>query len=156
MTGQASLAEIQAATFAAATAATRQAYPADRQLTGGALTGYLDRRSIAMVATTRPDGRPHAALSSYRRLGATFWLPTMAGAVRAVNLRSQPWMVLTVAEGDGDQHIAVIVEGSAAVITDAAQVPEPAAAAFPRSWVAAWIRLDARRLLSYADAGLVP
>jgi hypothetical protein len=29
--------------------------------------GYLDRRALAVMGSCRPDGRPHAAMSSYTR-----------------------------------------------------------------------------------------
>jgi hypothetical protein len=70
--------------------------------------------------------------------------------VRERNLRSQPWLVLVVAQGDGGDHIAVIVEGTAEVTAPAA-VPDDVTAAFPRPWIAAWIRLEASRVLSYTD-----
>jgi Pyridoxamine 5'-phosphate oxidase len=144
------LEQIQRRTFAGASGATRWAYAADQALTGPRLATYLDRRSIAVVSSARPDGRPHSALSSYVRRGTTFWLPTTAGTVRERNLAAEPWLVLVVAEGDGNEHIAVIVEGRAEVSAD---VPAEVAAAFPQPWVAAWLRLDAERILSYADEG---
>ncbi len=146
--------QIQQRTFAGATQTTRTAYPQERQLRGRRLTRYLDKRSIAVISSVRADGRPHSALSSYIRLGSAFWLPTMAGAIRTAHLRAQPWLVLVIAEGDGAEHVAVIIEGEGRVIAAGAEVPAAAAAAFPRPWVASWLRLDPQRLLSYADQGM--
>jgi pyridoxamine 5'-phosphate oxidase-like protein len=143
---------IQDRTFARVTPATLRAYPLERRLTGSRLTGYLDRRSTGVVSSARPDGRPHSALSSFLRRGATFWLPTFAGTVRERNVRTSPWLVLVVAEGEGAEHIAVIIEGPAAVIPPAA-APASVTEAFGRSWVSAWLRLDAEHVLSYADDG---
>jgi len=53
-----------------------------------------------VVGSTRPDGRPHTAMSIFIRRGTTFWLPTMAGSVRERNLRSTPWLTMVIAEGD--------------------------------------------------------
>jgi len=142
--------KLQEATFARATQATRDSYPPARRIMGEDLRGYLDRRLFAVVSSTRPDGRPHAAISSYVRRGTTFWLPTVAGSVRERNLRTQPWLVLVVAEGDRGEHIVVIVEGPVLVVAPP-DVPAEVAAAVPGAWMSAWLRLDAQRLLSHAD-----
>lgn len=144
--------QLQQRTFARSTEATRRAYPAERQLAGPRLTGYLERRALAVVGSTRPDGRPHSAISSYIRRGTTFWLPTVAGSVREGNIRACPWLVLVVVEGEDGEHIAVIVEGAAVIVAPDA-VPRDVATEFGKSWVASWLRLDAERLLSYADTG---
>ncbi|SRR5216683_1770383 len=148
------LGAIQEQTFAHATSATLYAYPPQRRLSDSQLAGYLDRRSIAVVSSARPDGRPHSALSSYVRRGATFWLPTVAGSVRERNVRAVPWLVLVVTEGDQRGHIAVIIEGTAGIVTPA-DVPADVAAAVPKTWVSTWLRLDAKRILSHADEGAV-
>jgi Pyridoxamine 5'-phosphate oxidase len=143
------LGDLQDRTFARATAATASSYPAQRRLTGAQLARYLDRRAFAVVGSTRADGRPHAAMSSYIRRDVTFWLPTMAGSIRERNLRGTPWLTMVIAEGDRGEHIAVIVEGPAEVIVPA-EVPGDVRAAVTGDWVNAWIRLKAEHLLSYA------
>jgi general stress protein 26 len=143
------LGELQELTFARATAATRTSYPPHRRLTGEQLAEYLDRRAFAVVGSSRPDGRPHTALSSYVRRGSRFWLPTVAGAVRAHNVGHQPWMTLVVTEGDRGAHIAVLLEGPAQVVEPAA-VPGDVATTIAEAWVSSWLRLDTRRVLSYA------
>lgn len=146
------LADVQERTFARATPTTLAAYPRERCLSGPELVGYLDRHSVLLVCSARPDGRPHATPSSYVRQAATFWLPTMANSVRERNVRRQPWLVLVLTEGgaEGTAHTVVIIEGSAAVVRPDA-VPAEVTARFSRSWVSAWLRLDAERVLSYAD-----
>jgi hypothetical protein len=113
---------IQDRTFARATATTLHAYPLDRRLTGARLLDYVDRRSTGVVNSTRPDGHPHSALSSYIRRDATFWLPAMPGTVRERNVRAAPWLVLVITEGDGNEHVVVIIEGQASVVAPA-EVP---------------------------------
>src|SRR5260221_13620425 len=54
-------------TFARATAATAISYPPERRLSAAQLASYLDRRTFAVVGSTRADGRPHAAMSIYIR-----------------------------------------------------------------------------------------
>jgi hypothetical protein len=146
---------LQDRTFTRATAATAVSYPAERRLSAAQLASYLDRRTFAVVASTRGNGRPHAAMSVYIRRGVTFWLPTMAGSVRERNLRGTPWLTLVIAEGDHPEHIAVIIEGPTEVVVPP-QVPEDVRAAATGDWVSSWIRLTAERLLSYADENAQP
>jgi Pyridoxamine 5'-phosphate oxidase len=143
---------IQDRSFATATAATTGSYPPENRLRGAHLGAYLDGRAFAVVGSARADGRPHAAMSSYVRRGATFWLPTVAGSVRERNLRGTPWLTMVVAEGDRGAHIAVLIEGPAeAAAPD--EVPADVRAAVSGDWISAWIRLTAQRLLSYATEG---
>ena len=105
-----------------------------------------------MVGSARPDGRPHAALTAYIRREGTFWLPTVAGSVRERNLRAAPWLTMVIAEGDHDEHIAVLIEGTAEVV-EPSLAPADVRAAVPGDWVGAWIRLTADRLMSYGAEG---
>src|SRR5215467_2284864 len=149
------LGDLQDRTFAGSTAATAVSYPPQRRLSAAQLASYLDRRAFAVVGSSRPDGRPHTAMSIFVRRGTTFWLPTMAGSVRERNLRSTPWLTMVIAEGDHPVHIAVIAEGPAEVVAPS-QVPPDVRAAATSDWVSAWIRLTAERLLSYADESAFP
>ena len=146
------LGRLQDRTFLRATAATVGSYPPERRLNAAQLASYLDRRAFAVVGSTRADGRPHAALSSYIRRDGTFWLPTVAGSVRERNLRTAPWLTMVIAEGDHDEHIAVLIEGSAEVV-EPSLAPADVRAAVSGDWVGAWIRLTADRLMSYAAEG---
>jgi hypothetical protein len=146
------LAAVQEQTFAGATSATAASYPSERRLSAGQLASYLDRRAFAVIGTCRPDGRPHAAMSSYIRQGRQFWLPTVGGSVRERNVRAQPWLTMTISEGDRGHHVVVLVEGAATVVAPA-DVPAEVLAAVTGDWVVAWIRLTAARLLSYASEG---
>src|ERR1700728_72854 len=127
------LGDLQDRTFARATAATAVSYPAERRLSAAQLASYLDRRTFAVVGSTRGNGRPHAAMSVYVRRGVTFWLPTMAGSVRGRNLRGTPWLTIVIGEGDHAEHIAVIIEGPAEVVAPP-QVPEDVKAAATGDW----------------------
>lgn len=119
------------------------------------LVTYLDRRTYAVIGTTRVDGHPHASMSMYFRHGATFWLPTVSATVRARNLRMQPWLTLVVPEAEDDDTVTVIVEGPAETL-ELDETPDDVRAAFDRDWVSAWIRLRAERLLSYAAEDASP
>lgn len=155
------LAELQDRTFDRATAATARSYPPERRLTAEQLTSYLNRREYAVVGTTRPDGRPHASMSMYIRSGSSFWLPALAGSIRARNLRTNPWLTLVVAENDDDTHIAVIAEGPAQIVS-LDDLPDDVRASTDRAWphvwkwVDVWIVLNTERVLSYAAEDAQP
>jgi hypothetical protein len=146
----ASLGELQDRSFARANAATASSYPPENRLSAAQLAAYLDRRAFAVVGSARPDGRPHAAMTSYVRRDAAFWLPTVAGSARERNVRAHPWLTLVVAEGDREDHIAVLLEGPADVLAPA-DVPADVRDANKSDWVSVWIRLRAERVLSYAS-----
>ena len=148
------LGRLQDRTFLRATAATIGSYPPERRLNAAQLASYLDRRAFAVVGSARANGRPHAAMSAYIRRDATFWLPTVAGSVRERNLRTAPWLTMVIAEGDHDEHIVVLIEGSAEVV-DPSLAPADVRAAVTGDWVSAWIRLTADRLMSYAAEGAI-
>lgn len=149
------LADVQDRTFAGATSVTVASYPPERRLSSRQLADYLDRRAFAVIGSCRPDGRPHAAMSSYVRQGRHFWLPTVAGSVRERNVRAQSWLTMTISEGDRDHHVVVLVEGAARLFAPA-DVPTDVRAAVSGDWVATWIRLTADRLLSYASEASFP
>ena len=146
---------LQDQTFTRATGATAASFPPRQRLTGAQLAGYLDRRAFAVVATTRADGRPHAAMCSYIRRGAIFWLPTVTGAVRERNVIHQPWVSLVVSQGEHREHVIVIVEGSAAIVAPG-DVPPDVRSRASSDWVGSWIRVRAERVMSYAADGALP
>ncbi|WP_432875535.1 pyridoxamine 5'-phosphate oxidase family protein [Kribbella sp. CA-245084] len=155
------LAALQDRTFAHATAATASTYPPERRLTAEQLTRYLSRREYAVVGTSRPDGRPHASMSMYVRSGTDFWLPAVAGSIRARNLTKNPWLTMVIAENDDETHVAVIAEGPADVVP-LDDVSGDVRAAVDQNWpgvwkwVNVWIVLRTERLLSYAAEDAQP
>lgn len=143
------LAGLQSRTFARADAVTAAAYPRNAQLTGAQLADFLDRRALAVVGSTQPDGRPHAMVTSYIRRGTTFWLPMVAGTAAERNLQANPWLTLTVTNDDYGGHTGIHLEGPAETAS-AGDVPRDVSAAIG-TWVRAWLRLTATRLLSHAS-----
>jgi hypothetical protein len=143
------LADLQSRTFARVSAVTAAAYPRDAQLAGVQLAAYLDERSPVVVGSTQPDGRPHAAVTSYIRRGTTFWLPMVAGTASERNLQAHPWLILTVTDGDRGGYTAIQIEGPADIVP-VDDVPRDVRAA-AGTWVRAWLRLTATRLLSHAS-----
>jgi PPOX class probable F420-dependent enzyme len=72
-------------------------------------------RSI-WLATTRPDGRPHAAPVWYvwEEPGQRLYFQTVRTSRKGRNLARQPWVVAHLLDGDD----TLILEGPAAIVTD--------------------------------------
>lgn len=147
------LAQLQEASFAHGNAAVQSSLNADRRMTGDQLAAFLDAHRYAVVASTRPSGRPHATMTSYLRMGTTFWLPTMTGTARWRNVQTHPWLSLVVTEGEGDQHAAVTLDGPAESLSLEAAPTQVRERLPDASWVTCWLRLTPRRLFSYAAPG---
>jgi hypothetical protein len=147
------LALLQDASFSRA-GAVRTTYPPERRMTGPQLAGYLTRRTYALASSTRPDGRPHAAPTLFSIYAEAFWLPTLGSAVRLGNVRAHPWLALSIIEGEGDTHAAVLTEGPAEVL---ATVPEDVRSTTELrnggslDWATHWLRMTPQRLFSFAE-----
>jgi hypothetical protein len=108
---------LQETSFNRAGPAVRNAYPPERRMTGPQLADYLTRRTYALASSTRPDGRAHAAPTLFTSYAEAFWLPTLGDALRLGNVRANPWLALSIIEGEHDTHAAVLTEGPAEVLT---------------------------------------
>ena len=149
------LARIQEASFARASDATRGAFPAERRMDGAMLLGFLGRKRYAVLATTRPDGRPQAAPVGYALVGTKFVMASLPDAQRVRNLRHEPHASVVIDQGEGDRHGVVIVEGTTRLI-EPLEAPlemrapfRDEAGTFP-DWVGILVVLTPERLLSYA------
>lgn len=75
---------------------------------------YLRSFRSLWVATTRPDGRPHATPVWYVWDGTNIYFVTNRAGQKYRNLAGQPWVV--VHAGDGDD--VIILEGPSEVVRD--------------------------------------
>lgn len=155
------LPRIQEASFARASAATRNAFPPERRMDGSSLLAFLSSRRSCVLATVRPDGRPHAAPVGYALVGTRFVFASLADATRVRNLRHRPYASIVVSHDEGDAHAVVIAEGTALIIPTleaSLEMRAPfrdASGAMP-AWVGAIIAVTPERLLSYAAPGFAP
>jgi hypothetical protein len=96
------LTSLQGRSYGSATSATTTSY---RLATGSPPLTPAGGPSRSSALAVR-DSRPHAAISTYARRDATFWLPTIVGSVRERNLDAEPGLIMTVSEGDrGRRHV---------------------------------------------------
>ena len=126
------LGRLQETSFSRAGGAVRKAYPPERRMTGPQMAGYLARRTYALASSTRRDGRPHAAPTLFSLYAEAFWLPTLGSAVRLGNVRSHPWLALSIIEGVWS--ITGLRNGGGSL-----------------DWATAWLRMTPQRLFSFAE-----
>ncbi|HEY7281236.1 MAG TPA: pyridoxamine 5'-phosphate oxidase family protein [Actinomycetota bacterium] len=106
------LADVQARAVASVSAATRDSYPEHSALDAEEIDAFVARVAFAVLSTTRPDGRPHAAPVGYLPTDDRIWMASVAGAARLRNLGEHPFASLVIVEGNRDDHVALIVEGT--------------------------------------------
>jgi nitroimidazol reductase NimA-like FMN-containing flavoprotein (pyridoxamine 5'-phosphate oxidase superfamily) len=147
--------ELQKRSFDGASAATNSAYPPESRVPGVLLDRLLRARKYIVVATTRRNGTPHAAMSSFALADGKVWLPTEAGTARIRNLRRNPHASLVLTEGEDETHAVVLMDGPVTLVPDA-DAPASSRAAWKNKfshepgWAKHWICVEPRRLFSYA------
>jgi general stress protein 26 len=153
---------VQARAMAQASAATRESYPEVSALDAEEIDAFVERVSYAVLSTTRPDGRPHAAPVGYVPTNDRIWMASVAGAARLRNLGERPLASLVVVEGNRDEHIALIVEGTVTRHPD----PEPILDDWLRdawrdrygtelTWAGSLIELEPTKVLSYGHGRVI-
>lgn len=108
----ASFAAVHEQSMRRAESPTSSSWPPESALTADELEAFFEVNRYAVLATTRADGRPHAAPIGFVVRDGRIWMASVAGAVRLRNLEHRPRASLVVFRGEGDDHVAVTVEGS--------------------------------------------
>jgi general stress protein 26 len=151
---------VQRSSYAAATAGLRSAWPEAKALRRDGLAALLDRHRYCVLATSRADGRAHAAPVAFVVHDGAFWFATASG-LRLRNLKAHAWASLVVMEGDvdsggaaGQSHVALTAEGPITLhATDNWRSFETEWLRRhdrPPTWAAALVELCPARLFSYA------
>ena len=104
----AAIAALQQASYAKARGV-KSSWPEADALNAEAIAYFLGRRRYCVLASARPDRRPHAAPVAYVVAGGNFWFASVEG-LRLRNLRATPWAALVVMENEPD-HVALTAEG---------------------------------------------
>ena len=97
----------------------------------------LDKAQVSWVTTVRADGRPHVTPLVAVWLDDAVHFTTGPGEQKAVNLASNPNVVMTTGCNTWDQGLDVMVEGEAKRVTDRATL-ERLAAAWATKWNGQW------------------
>jgi pyridoxamine 5'-phosphate oxidase-like protein len=155
----AGLLAVQRASYAAATLAFRSSWPEPDSLGREELSALLERHPYCVLATSRADGRAHAAPVAFVVHSGAFWFATTDG-LRLRNLTAHPWASLVVMEGNADvgevgqPHVALTAEGPTVLHdVDHWRTFESEWArrhTDPPTWAAALIELRPERIFSHA------
>jgi general stress protein 26 len=97
----------------------------------------LETAQLSWVTTVRADGRPHVTPLVAVWLDDAVHFTTGPGEQKAVNLASNPKVVMTTGCNRWDQGLDVMVEGEARRVTDRATL-ERLAAAWATKWNGQW------------------
>ena len=153
---------VQRSSYAAATPGLRNSWPEAEALGRDGLATLLGRHRYCVLASSRPDGRAHAAPVAFVVHEGAFWFPTVAG-LRLRNLRARPWASVVVMEGDADvgedgqPHVALTAEGPVALhpIDDwrSLETEWLRRHTDPPTWAEALAELRPERLFSHAARG---
>ena len=97
----------------------------------------LETAQLSWVTTVRADGRPHVTPLVAVWLDDAVHFTTGPGEQKAVNLASNPHVVVSTGCNRWDQGLDVMVEGQAQRVTDRATL-ERLAAAWATKWNGQW------------------
>jgi PPOX class probable F420-dependent enzyme len=85
------------------------------------VTSFLEQSRIATMATVGRDGLPHLVAMWFGLVDGRIYFETKAKSQKAVNLRRDPRIVVSVESGDTyDQLRGVSIDGRATIIDDPA------------------------------------
>ena len=93
----------------------------------------LEAAEISWISTVRADGRPHVTPLVAVWSDGALYFSTGAEEQKSVNLRANPYVVLTTGTNDWRGGVDVVVEGKAVHVTDEAELTR-VAAAFRAKW----------------------
>jgi nitroimidazol reductase NimA-like FMN-containing flavoprotein (pyridoxamine 5'-phosphate oxidase superfamily) len=78
----------------------------------------LEQAELWWISTVRVDGRPHVTPLVAIWLDDALHFATGPGEQKAVNLRSDPHVILTTGCNEWEKGLDVVVEGEAVQVTD--------------------------------------
>jgi general stress protein 26 len=111
----------------------------------------LEQAQLSWITTVRADGRPHVTPLVAVWLDGALYFTTGADEQKAVNLRTNPHVILTTGCNQWDRGLDVVVEGDAGEVTDNALL-ERLAEAWREKWDGQW-KFEARDGKFHHEAG---
>lgn len=88
-------------------------------MTDEEIAAYLERRRTATMATIGATGHPHLVAMWYTVIDGDIWFETKARSQKAVNLRRDPRITVSVEDGlTYDSLRGVAIEGTAEIVED--------------------------------------
>jgi general stress protein 26 len=111
----------------------------------------LETAELFWITTVRADGRPHVSPLVAVWLDDAIHFCTGAAEQKALNLRSNPHVILTTGCNSWDAGLDVVVEGDAVQVTDDAMLHR-LADAWRTKWDGRW-QFEARKGAFHHEAG---
>jgi general stress protein 26 len=111
----------------------------------------LESAELFWITTVRADGRPHVTPLVAVWLDGAIHFTTGAAEQKAVNLRTNPHVILTTGCNDWERGLDVVVEGDAVRVTDTTML-DRLATAWATKWDGRW-HFEARNGGFYHDEG---
>jgi general stress protein 26 len=133
---------------------TRFSDPAAKATSWDDAVKVLETAELFWITTVRADGRPHVTPLVAVWLDGAIHFCTGTEEQKAVNLRTNPHVILTTGRNDWDRGLDVVVEGDAAAVTDAATLRR-LADAWRTKWDGRW-QFEARDGAFHHEAGEGP
>ncbi|HEY3060861.1 MAG TPA: pyridoxamine 5'-phosphate oxidase family protein [Chloroflexota bacterium] len=97
----------------------------------------LEQAELFLVGTVRADGRPHMTPLVAVWLDDALYFSTGPTEQKAINLKSNPHVILTTGGDDWQHGLNIVVEGDAVQVTDE-RLLERLAAAWAKKWDGQW------------------
>ena len=97
----------------------------------------LEDAELFWISTVRADGRPHVTPVVAAWTEGRIWFFTGEGEQKFVNMRANPYVVLTTGCNQWDHGLDVVVEGEATHVTDDLVLAR-VAGAFAAKWDGRW------------------
>jgi len=116
---------------------TRFSDPNARPLEWDQTRQAIESAELFWLGTVRADGRPHMTPLVAVWLDDTLYFSTGPAEQKAINLKSNPHVLLTTGCNDWEKGVDVVVEGDAVQVSDA-QLLERLAAAWAKKWDGQW------------------
>jgi hypothetical protein len=154
-TGGEALFELATNTSQTASPATSGSWSTTATMNAAEIDGVLAYRRIALISSTRRDGRPRSVTGGFVYHEDELWLPTSRGAARRDDVAVHPALVLVVHEGDADDEGLLLVEGATRAIDTDGTLPVPVVAAYRDKygqgldWIASWLVLTPTRAFTH-------
>jgi general stress protein 26 len=114
----------------------------------------LESAELFWITTVRADGRPHVTPLVAVWLDGAIHFCTGAAEQKAVNLRTNPHVILTTGCNSWDHGLDVVVEGDAVQVTDD-ETLKRLAEAWRTKWDGRW-QFEAREGTFHHEAGEAP
>jgi hypothetical protein len=146
------LIRLQNESYVRADGGLRSSWPPNSAMDADGLKSFLSQRRYCVLATTTSRGHALARPVAFTVMASGFWFATVAGS-RVRSLERMPWGSIVIAEGEGEDHRAIVADGPAAMVREPSEellILWEERHGSRAEWASAWFEIKPTRLLSYS------